>query len=195
MLKKFKCTFSQKTMAVFTKFISVVNKGKLSWTLTRRCSTRSCLFVSGKYGTGLASTVVPDLDMERDLNSQDLAENLRARKLDIKNIDLKALANGAKYLAWLDAEDERLESRRKEIGVAISELGVDCDGEVKDHLVSESREVKQALKTVSRDRWEVEDSFVIDYFQLPNRIDQNTPKDADQQVSIFFFFLFYALIN
>lgn len=194
MLKKFKCTFSQKkTMAVFTKFISVVNKGKLSWTLTRRCcSTRSCLFVSGKYGTGLASTVVPDLDIERDVNSQDLAENLRARKLDIKNIDLKALANGAKYLVWLDAEDERLESRRKEIGVAISELGVDCDGEVKDQLVSESREVKQALKTVSRDRWEVEDSVVIDYFQLPNRIDQNTPKDADQQVSIFFNFDFYT---
>ena len=173
-------------MAVFTKFISVVSKGNISWTLTSRCcSTRSCMFVSGKYGTGLASTVIPDLDIERDLNSQDFAENLRARKLDIQRFDLKAIANSAKYLFWLDAEDERLEFRRKEIGVKISELGVECDGEVKDKLVSESREVKKALKVVSRDRWEVEDSAVIDYLQLPNRIDQNTPENNDRQVPVF----------
>jgi seryl-tRNA synthetase len=172
-------------MSVFTKIGSIVNirySGKLIY---RSCSTRSCLFISGKYGTGLASVVIPDVDIEQDLLNKNFEENFRARKIDPKKFDLKAIANSAKYLDWLDAEETRLEVRRQEIAQKISEFGPNSESEEKDRLVAESREVKQAMKSAMRNRWEVEDSAVFDYFQLPNRLSDRTPINDDRQVYIF----------
>jgi hypothetical protein len=99
-------------MAVFAKLICRLSPTNVSLVFARCSSARSCLFVSGKYGTGLASTVCPDLDMERDLrNAHDVAESLAARNLDATKFDLKAIANSAKYMQWLEAEDARLEAR------------------------------------------------------------------------------------
>lgn len=178
---------SLKTMALFAKFISLrgcrVSAGKIV-NIQRHCSSiPSCLYVSGKYGTSLTNTVIPDLDISNDFQSQDFAENLKARKMDLAKFDLKAIALGAKYLAWLDAEDIRLESRRKEISVEISKLTSEADKEAKDKLVAESREVKQAMKNASRNRWELEDTTILGYLHLPNRLHKNTPREADQQVA------------
>jgi hypothetical protein len=50
--------------------------------------------------------------MERDLrNAHDVAKSLAARNLDATKFDLKAIANSAKYMQWLEAEDARLEAR------------------------------------------------------------------------------------
>ena len=175
-------------MAFFAKFISLrgcrASAGKII-NIQRHCSgIPSCLYVSGKYGTSLTNTVIPDLDISNDFQSQDFAENLKSRKMDLAKFDLKAIAHSAKYLAWLDAEDTRLESRRKEISLEISKLTSDGDKEARDKLVAESREVKQAMKVATRDRWELEDSTVLGYLHLPNRLHENTPRDADQQVAV-----------
>jgi len=234
---------SIKTMAFFAKFISLRAcraSGKII-NIQRHCSSiRSCLYVSGKYGTSLTNTVIPDLDISNDFQSQDFAENLKARKMDLAKFDLKAIAHSAKYLAWLDAEGSRLEARRQEISQEILKLTSEADKEARcqfhqrftyeffvrtsflaafsryvsalapkfrtkdarvnvdeidgrEKLVAESREVKQAMKISMRDRWELEDSTVLGYLHLPNRLHENTPRDAEQQVSIpstFYFCLF-----
>ena len=146
----------------------------------RSCSTRSCLYVSGKFGTSMTSAVSPDLNIEKDLEECDFTENLAARKMSMANIDLKALAASAKYLAWLDAEDSRLESRRQEIATQISALGE--DSAERAQLVTESREIKQALKVVTRDRWDLDGLAVITYLHLPNKLCNDTPRDDDKQV-------------
>ncbi len=183
-------------MAFFAKFISLRAcraSGKII-NIQRHCSSiRSCLYVSGKYGTSLTNTVIPDLDISNDFQSQDFAENLKARKMDLAKFDLKAIAHSAKYLAWLDAEGSRLEARRQEISQEILKLTSEADKEAREKLVAESREVKQAMKISMRDRWELEDSTVLGYLHLPNRLHENTPRDAEQQVSIpstFYFCLF-----
>lgn len=145
------------------------------------CSARSCLYVSGKYGTNITATVIPDLNIEKDLESCNFEENLSARKMPTANIDLKALAGSAKYLAWIDSEDSRLESRRKEISAAI--LTLSEDSAERAQLVAESREVKQALKAVTQYRWDLDDQSVLTYLHLPNKLSQNTPLEDDRQVT------------
>ena len=175
-------------MSVFAKFVLSAHAPVFGQLLRRCCSTKSCLFIPGKYGTGLASTVIPDVDIERDMKAQNYEQNLRARKINPDKFDLKAIANSAKFLDWLDAEELRLENCRQEIAKKNSELGQGSGNEEIETLRSESREVKQAMKAVVRDRWEIEDSAVFDYFQLPNRLDDRTPTDGDRQVGVVRFF-------
>ena len=170
-------------MSVATKLLSSLNL-KLALRFSyRHCSTRSCVFISGKYGTGLASTVIPDVDIEHDLQSQNLEENLLARKIDSQKFDLKSILMSAKYLDWLDTEDTRLENERKEIAQKILQLP---ESELKETLKAEARTIKQAMKSVTRDRWAIEDSAVLDYFNLPNRLSDRTPREGDFQVHLHF---------
>ena len=170
-------------MSVATKLLSSLNI-KLALRFSyRHCSTRSCVFISGKYGTGLASTVIPDVDIEHDLQSQNLEENLLARKIDSQKFDLKSILMSAKYLDWLDTEDTRLENERKEIAQKILQLP---ESELKETLKAEARTLKQVMKSVTRDRWAIEDSAVLDYFNLPNRLSDRTPREADLQVHLHF---------
>ena len=172
-------------MAVLQRIVGLLSYRstvfKLATCVSKRsCSTRSCLYVSGKFGTSMTSAVSPDLNIEKDLEECDFTENLAARKMSMANIDLKALATSAKYLAWLDAEDSRLESRRQEIATQISALGE--DSAERAQLVTESREIKQALKVVTRDRWDLDGLAVITYLHLPNKLCNDTPRDDDKQV-------------
>ena len=139
-------------MSVLTKLISSMCAPEFRHLVRRLCSTKSCLYIPGKYGTGLASTVIPDLDIERDMKAQDFERNFRARKISPEKFNMKAIASSAKFLDWLDAEELRLENRRQEIARKISHLGQDSGNEEVASLRSESQEVKQAMKSVVRDR-------------------------------------------
>lgn len=146
----------------------------LYFNFPRKCSAKTCLYISGKYGHEMGSTVFADLDIDDTLRSQDVTFNLRARKLNLQ-IEPEAIVKGLRYLAWLDQEWQKLDAQRSKLVALMNE----SDPVAKEKLGFEYNEIKKEMKSNLNYRWNIEDSSVVDFLRLPNRLHPSTPIASD----------------
>lgn len=137
----------------------------------------SALYISGHRASNTFSYINPYLDIEdRFKNIDKLKHNLTLRRLDV---DIDGLQNVWQLYKSLDGKKSILENKQTEIAKHLSimkkENHLDGDKQQEfDKLITHLKIIKEDLKALKETVWEMEDSFVVNFLNLPNTIDPRT---------------------
>jgi seryl-tRNA synthetase len=142
--------------------------------------------VSGRNLNNTTPPVVPYLNIEKELGSnipQMHSSLLLRNKSKNNSINIHEILKGSARLRCIYAEEENLNCRREEIKEIFkhnpNQLTV-------DDLKKEGRDIKKTLKLLRDERWEIEETALMQYIKLPNYLDKSIPENLEDEVLIEF---------
>ena len=151
--------------------------------ISKNCSTnKSALLVSGRIKSSVTPPVEPCLNIEHILKNKcsEMKASLALRnKGNVINISLDEIIRAAERLRSIEEEERLLNCRRDEIKALFKESE---DPLTIDNIKEEAKKIKSSLKTLKYERWNIEETALIDYLRLPNFLDQSTPQEVEDQI-------------
>lgn len=136
----------------------------------------SALYITGQKASETYSVLTPHIDCDSKFNNiSQLQENVSARGLDI---NVEKLKKSWDFLKSVKETKYQLESRREETSKKIrtlaSEKSEKSDSEI-NGLKILGKMLRDNLKTITKEIWELEESVILRILALPNDLHPDTP--------------------
>ncbi len=149
---------------------------------------KSALYIPGSQSSVVVRTVLPDLNSAKVFGDGEdsMEKNLHARGTSSEQlgVDLKRVAEGLERLVSTKATGAKLDEEHAVIvqklksEIAKSEPNQDLVANFKSDLA----EIKQRRKAGNQERWTLEESVVLPFLKLPNRLHEKTPLGQEPEV-------------
>ena len=149
--------------------------------LSRNCSLKkSALFIPNRIRTNITPSVDPYLNITKTLTPivDDMQQSL-SKRIQRNGYDLKDIIKSADRLNQIEWEEARLFEIRDQTRILISE---EKDQSKIEKLKEDAKELKESLKKLRNERWEIEETTLIEYVRLPNTIHENTPMSSEDEI-------------
>ncbi|KAG7160206.1 serine--tRNA synthetase-like protein Slimp isoform X1 [Homarus americanus] len=132
----------------------------------------SALYMPGNKATTMDCAVSPYLDFSKRFeNLSDLKSNVNQRGL---NINIHDIMN--KWTTWRQLECHRLELEEERVVIAkkIKGLKNNSDQDKLRELKQHGKKIREQLKALTQELWDLEEVAVIGALQLPNHLHHST---------------------
>ena len=136
----------------------------------------SALFVPGRYGTNVTPTVIPYYDLN-ELKINMMRDNLKARCMDPELFSLEKLVQSAHHLEWIETELQRASVIKQGLKEQIKSNPDDISS-----IQKKISDVKTIEKGLTKNKWNIEERYVLKYLSLPNGLHGDTPTGQDQVI-------------
>lgn len=151
---------------------------------TSVCSPGSALYITGQKASETYAVLTPYIDCETKFqNISLLKENIKSRGLDI---DVDKLKKSWDFLKTVKQTKYQLEARREEttkkIKILVPQKTEKSESEITTLKIL-GKLIRDNLKTISKEIWDLEETVMIRILSLPNDLHSDTPRDSELVIS------------
>lgn len=155
-------------------FVSHLIKSECGCNMLLRAYCSSTLFVTGNKGHKTASILIPHLDYEERFQGiEKLKRNVTLRKLEL---DVDKIYQLWEKLRSVEQKKVNMEQKRIEISSTTKYLKKNNNLEELEKLKIQGRSLRNDIKKITTDFWEIQEKAVGQFLSLPNDLDPDTPE-------------------
>ncbi|KAK3609125.1 hypothetical protein CHS0354_036035 [Potamilus streckersoni] len=186
-----KQTWQQQDVRVNQRPLTYCYVGKLhkGCKISKRYYSTSRLFISDSTAGQISQYVDLDLDIDARLSDpKKLKANMEARKIQFS---VDELVTNRRRMLDIKEQKERLEMEReenaKQMAVLVREKkGLPEFSALSRPMIERGKEVKEKLKSIMSQWWEVEENVMLTALSLPNNLHPQTPDSSPEVVEEYF---------